>query len=748
MPRGRGGEGDEAHAADLADQRSSGKRLTVLPETPLLAPRNDWGNSMLSISRTLLGVLLASAPAMIHAADPAPVDDPYIWLEQVSSPESQAWVESENKRTLGLLESDPRYAALDADALKILEATDRIPMPNQIGGQITNFWQDADHVHGLWRTTTPTSYLTADPHWRTLIDLDALSTADKASWVWKGADCEPVAERLCMLNLSEGGEDAVTLREFDLGTGKFVEHGFGLPTSKQSTAWESGDSLLVARDWGAGTMTESGYPFVVKRLKRGQSISQAAEIYRGQSTDVGASPSSMVDGQGHRLTYIERNVTFFEGEILAVDAHGVTKLDIPRKYRVQGFAANQLLLRVDQDWKDVKAGSLVGFEVTNGRVVAHHVLFVPGPRQSIDGVLATRGHVLVAIYDNVRGQAWSSTPGPKGWNAKRISLPDNSAIDLASSDRATDEAYLTVQSFTVPTSLWKVNAATGAAQKIKAIPARFDAKGLVTEQFQATSKDGTKIPYFVVHRADIKYDGSTPTIMTAYGGFQVSETPVYLATRGKLWLEKGGAYVLANIRGGGEFGPAWHEAGLKTKRQIIYDDFASVAEDLIKRGITSPRRLGIYGGSNGGLLMGVEMTQRPDLWHAVAIEIPLLDMLRYEKLSAGSSWVGEYGSASVPAERAFWEKTSPYQALRKDRSYPEPFIWTTTRDDRVGPVQARKFAARMKEYGLPYLFWENTEGGHAAGANLKQSARAIALETTYFTRKLMDPVEPPSVPMK
>ncbi|MBW8744550.1 MAG: S9 family peptidase [Sphingomonas sp.] len=704
---------------------------------------------MPSMSRALLlGVLLASTSAMTHAADPTPADDPYIWLEQVSSPESRAWVEAENTRTLGLLEGDPRYAALDADALKILEATDRIPMPNQIGGEITNFWQDSNHVHGLWRATTPASYLTADPHWRTLIDLDALSAADKASWVWKGADCEPGAERLCLLNLSEGGEDAVTLREFDLGTGTFVDHGFALPTSKQSTAWESRDGLLVARDWGAGTMTESGYPFVVKRLKRGQPVDQAAEIYRGEPTDVGVNPTSLLDGQGRRLTYIERNITFFEGEIFAVDAHGVTKLDMPRKYRVQGFAANQLLLRVDQDWKDIKAGSLVGFEVANGRVIAHHILFTPGPRQSIDGVLATRGHVLAAIYDNVRGQAWSFTPGAKGWAAKRIALPDNSSVDLASSDRTTDEAYLTVQSFTTPTSLWTVNAATGAAQKIKAIPPRFDAKGLVTEQFQATSKDGTKVPYFVVHRADIKYDGSTPTIMTAYGGFQISETPVYQATRGKLWLEKGGAYVLANIRGGGEFGPAWHEAGLKTRRQVIYDDFASVAEDLIRRGISSPRRLGIYGGSNGGLLMGVEMTQRPDLWHAVAIEIPLLDMLRYEKLSAGSSWVGEYGSMSVPAERAFWEKTSPYQALRKDKTYPEPFIWTTTRDDRVGPVQARKFAARMKEYGLPYLFWENTEGGHAAGANLKQSARAIALETTYFTRKLMDPVEPPSVSVK
>jgi prolyl oligopeptidase len=701
-----------------------------------------------SCPRLLLAALLASLPMTVHAADPAPADDPYIWLEQVSSPQSQAWVETENKRTLGLLESDPRFAQLNADALHILEATDRIPMPNQINGQIANFWQDATHVHGLWRTTSPASYLTAQPQWRTLIDLDALSAADKTSWVWKGADCEPVAERRCLINLSNGGEDATTLREFDLATGQFVAGGFNLPTSKQDTTWESADSLLVARDWGDGTMTTSGYPFVVKRVKRGQALDQAVELYRGQASDVGVSPASMVDGQGHRLTILERNITFFESELFAVDASGVHRLDLPRKFRIQGFAANQLLLRVDQDWKAVKAGSLVGFEIVGGKVVATRILFAPGPRQSIDGVLATRGHVLAAIYDNVRGQAWSFTPGPKGWRAKRIALPDNSSVDLVSADRLTDEAYLTVQSFTVPTTLWRVNAATGVAQEAKAMPARFNAEGLVTEQFEATSKDGTKIPYFVVHRADIGHDGSTPTIMTAYGGFQVSETPYYQATRGKLWLEKGGAYVLANIRGGGEFGPAWHEAGLKTKRQVIYDDFAAVAEDLIRRGITSPRRLGIYGGSNGGLLMGVEMTQRPDLWHAVAIEIPLLDMLRYEKLSAGSSWVGEYGSMSVPEERAFWEKTSPYQALRRDKLYPEPFIWTTTKDDRVGPVQARKFAARMKEYGLPYLFWENTEGGHAAGANLKQSARAIALEMTYFTRKLMDPTEPPSVPVK
>jgi prolyl oligopeptidase len=703
---------------------------------------------MLSLrARLLVAALLTTFPAMTYAADPAPAADPNLWLEQVSSPESLAWIGTENKRTLGVLESDPRFAGLYADALKIAEATDRIPMPNQIGGQITNFWQDAEHVHGIWRTTSPASYLTARPQWRTLIDLDALSAADKTGWVWKGADCEPVAEHLCLVALSNGGEDATTLREFDLATGQFVAGGFNLPTSKQDVSWEAPDSILVSRDWGPGTMTTSGYAYVVKRLKRGQTLEQATEIYRGKPTDVGVDTAVMVDGQGNRITLVFRRTTTFESEIHVVGPHGTTKLDLPTKQGVIGLVANRLVLLINQDWGGFKAGSLVAVRIAGGKITAKELLFAPGPRQSVENATVTRDHVLAAIYDNVRGRAWTFTPGARGWTAKHVALPDNASVDLASSDRLTNEAWLTVQSFTVPSTLWRVDTTAGIAQQTKSMPARYDASNLVTEQFEATSSDGTKVPYFVVHRRDIKFDGSTPTLLNAYGGFQVSETPAYQATRGKLWLEKGGAYALANIRGGGEFGPAWHEAGLKTKRQIIYDDFAAVGQDLIKRGITSPRRLGIYGGSNGGLLMGVEMTQRPELWHAVAIEVPLLDMLRYEQLSAGSSWVGEYGSMSVPAERAFWEKTSPYQALRKDAQYPEPFIWTTTRDDRVGPVQARKFAARMKEYGLPYLYWENTEGGHAAGANLKQAARAVALELTYFTRKLMDPVDPPVTPI-
>ena len=691
--------------------------------------------------RWSLGLLAAgaAASAAVAAAD-AP--DPYLWLEEVNGQRALAWVAQENARSLGVLEKDPHYAGFYGDALRIAEATDKIPMPMQVDGQITNFWQDASHVRGLWRVATPTSYATAAPAWRTLIDLDRLSADEHANWVWHGAECEPVTERRCLVTLSDGGEDASTEREFDVADGRFVEGGFRLPTSKQTAAWLDGDTLLVSRDWGEGTLTASGYPYVVKRLGRGQLLASAAELFRGSPTDVGVNVQSMADGEGRHVAVISRMVTFFESEYRVVAGGRTAALDVPRKAELEGFVDGRLVFRVDEAWtprggEAIAAGALVAVDPA-GRA-APETIFVPGPRQSVDGVATTKDRVLAAVYDEGRGRGLSFARESNGrWSAKAVPLPDNAAVDLVSADRSTDEAYLAVQSFLLPTSLYRVDAAAGTARQIKTTPPRFDATGLVTEQFMAVSADGTKVPYFVVHRRDRPLDGSTPTLLTAYGGFQVSMTPRYAGSTGKLWLEHGGAFALANIRGGGEFGPAWHEAALKTKRQNAYDDFAAVARDLQARRITSPRRLGIYGGSNGGLLMGVEMTQHPELWHAVAIEVPLLDMLRFEKLSAGASWVGEYGSVANPGERAFLAHISPYNNLHRGVDYPDPFIWTTTKDDRVGPVQARKFAARMKEYGLPYLYWENTEGGHGAGANLKEQARAKALEIVYFTRRLMD----------
>ncbi len=608
--------------------------------------RNGW----------LIGVT-AAAIGSAAMAQPAKAPDPYLWLEQVNSPRAMAWVQTENNRSLGLLEKDARYPGLYADALKIAEATDKVPFPNQLGGQIVNFWQDAQHVRGIWRTTSPASYRTATPAWRTLIDLDALSSSEHANWVWHGTDCEPVDERRCLVTLSDGGEDADTQREFDVTTGKFVPGGFTLPTSKQSAAWEGSDSLLVSRDWGPGTATASGYPFVVKRLERGQPLAAAKEIFRGQPSDVGVNAISMADGAGHSVAMIMREVTFFETEQYVVVGDKAVALDVPKKNNLLGLVDGRLIFQVNDAWTPkggapIVTGSLVAVDPAGK--APPETIFSPGPRQSVDGASATKDRVLASVYDNVRGRAMSFARGANGWTATTLALPDNAAIDVASTDRTTDDAYLAVQSFLLPTSLWSVDAATGTVAQVKSTPPRFDAAGLVTEQHFATSKDGTKVPYFVVHRRDVPLNGSTPTLLNAYGGFQVSETPFYSGSTGKLWLERGGAFALANIRGGGEFGPAWHEAALKTKRQNAYDDFAAVAQDLIARKLTSPRRLGIYGGSNGGLLMGVELTQRPDLWNAVAIEVPLLDMLRYEKLSAGASrgWAST-GPCRSRSERAF-----------------------------------------------------------------------------------------------
>lgn len=694
--------------------------------------------------------LVARARAATHnkpmtSTDPkneiAQNDDPHVWLEDKDGVAPLAWVAAENARTLSRLRDDPRYARFHADALAIASAKDRIAMPMQLRGRVYNFWRDAEHPLGVLRWTGKERYTQAAPDWTVALDLDALSRAENKQWVWKGLTCLGPDDSRCLVALSEGGEDAVTYREFDLEAGAFVADGFVLPTSKQGADWIDEDTLLVARDWGAGTLTESGYPFVVKRVRRGQSLAQAEEVYRGKCEDqLGTYGMVLEDGAGNRAVTVQRRSTFFGGETLIEHDGKLVRLDVPARTFAVGMVDGQVIFETSETWGAIPAGGVASAplaEVVTG-CFTPTLVFAPDPRQSVDHVTTTKGHVIASIYDNVRGRALVFTYGPNGWSQRQLAMPDNASIDVVSATDHGDDVYLSVTSFLTPTTLWAVPVGSDAApRQIKALPARFDASRLVSEQFEAVSSDGTKIPYFVVRATDAPRDGSTPTLMTAYGGFQASMTPGYAAVTGKLWLESGGAYVLANIRGGGEFGPAWHDAGRKTKRQIIYDDFAAVARDLFARELTSPARLGIYGGSNGGLLMGVALNQHPDMWAAVTIQVPLLDMIRYESIAAGASWVDEYGSVTVPEERAFLETISPYQNLKRDVSYPEPYIWTTTKDDRVGPQHARKFAARMKEYGLPYLFYEDTAGGHSGDADIEQGARLNALQMIYFAQKLM-----------
>ncbi|WP_419808457.1 prolyl oligopeptidase family serine peptidase [Sphingomonas sp.] len=686
---------------------------------------------------------LAAAAGVAQTARMSEPNDPYIWLEDKDGARALAWVEAENARTLPRLQNDPRYATFYAEAFAIASAKDRVPMPAQMYGRVYNFWRDVDHPQGVWRWTSEADYASAQPRWTTALDLDALGRAEGKKWVWKGSTCLQPEERLCLVALSEGGEDAVTYREFDLETGGFVANGFTLPKSKQDATWVDRDTLLVARDWGPGTTTASGYAFVLKQLKRGQPLAAATEVYRGAPTDQGPTGAGVLtDAKGNRLVLIYRAKTFFGADKLVWTPAGTRKLDVPDRASPVGMLDGQVIFQTSDPWGSVPVGAVASAslaEVERG-AIRPRVLFAPGPRQSVEGVAATRDRLLLNYTDNVRGRASVWTHAAGGWTSRPLALPDNASIGLVSTSDRSDHAYLSVSGFLTPSTLFALEAGgTAAPAVVKTLPARFDATGLTVDQFEATSTDGTKVPYFIVHRRDRPLDGSTPTLMTGYGGFEASSTPYYLSSMGKLWLERGGAFVLTNIRGGGEFGPAWHDAGRKTKRQVIYDDFASIARDLFARRLTSAAKLGIYGGSNGGLLMGVEMTQHPELWHAVTIQVPLLDMERYEQIAAGASWVDEYGSMSVPAEAAFLRHISPYAQLRRGVAYPEPYIWTTTKDDRVGPQHARKFAARMHEFGLPYLFYEDTAGGHSGDADIAQGARMQALQMVYFAQKLMGP---------
>jgi prolyl oligopeptidase len=693
------------------------------------------------------GLVLGAVMAMgVAGGALAADDDPYLWLEEMRSPRAMAWVEAENARSLAVLKGDPRYAAFHQEALKIVNATDRIPMPQLIGQDVLNFWQDPKNVRGLLRRTSRADYARAAPKWESVLDIDALSAAEKANWVYQGLDCPPPHFRRCLISLSDGGEDATEEREFDWRTKTFVAGGFRLPKSKQSVAWLDDDTLILTRDWGPGTLTESSYGYIIKTLKRGRGLDQAVEVFRGKPSDVGAFPQVLHDGRGNKAVVLSRAVSFFETEYYLLTPKGTVRLPLPLKSSLKGLADGQLIFTLEEPYappgeEGLETGVLVGLDLKSAQVggpprVA--LLLAPTARQSIEQVAITKDRVVVALFDNVRGGLVSLERTDHGWVQKVLPVAANSSVSLVTASDVDDAFYYAVEGYLDPTRLWQADALTGKARDLKALPARFDASTSAVEQFEATSSDGTKVPYFVVHPKDMKLDGSNPTLLYAYGGFQVSMTPGYSANVGMLWLEHGGVYAVANIRGGGEFGPAWHQAGLKTRRQIVFDDFAAVAQDLIARKVTSPRRLGIEGGSNGGLLMGVELEQHPQLWRAVVIQVPLLDMLRMEKLGAGATWVGEYGSTAVPEELAFLRSISPYHNLKAGVAYPEPFFVTATSDDRVTPVHARKMAARMKQMGLPYLFFENTNGGHAASANLQERAERVALEFTYLTRKLMD----------
>jgi prolyl oligopeptidase len=673
--------------------------------------------------------------------------DPFLWLEDVEGDKALGWVRGENARSLALLEADPRYQQLYDAALKIITAEDRIPYPSFRGESLANFWQDKTQVRGVWRKTALASYRTAEPQWETVLDIDALAAAEGKNWVYQGGQTLPPEDRLALVGLSDGGKDASEMREFDSAAGEFVAGGFALPEGKQSATWLDADTLLVGRDWGPGTMTASGYPFIIKRLRRSLPLEAATEVFRGAAEDVNVRPAMLRDPDGAvRGTLVFRALTFFESETYLLTEGEPVRLPVPLKSQFREFVSGQLVFTLDETWEwrgsVYPSGALISLDLDACKAdigaLQPVLIYAPGSRETIEQAAATRSRLLVTIYRDVQGSAVSYRFAGGAWHATPLPLPENASVQIISTSERDDSAFLDVAGYLLPNTLSLADLATNTAEPLKSMPARFDASKAVVEQFDAISKDGTAVPYFVVRPRDLAFDGNAPTLLYGYGGFQVSMNPAYSGALGKSWIEPGGVYVVANIRGGGEFGPEWHQAALKEHRQHAYDDFVAVAEDLIRRKITSPRRLGIMGGSNGGLLMGAMLTQRPDLFRAVVCQVPLLDMLRYHKLLAGASWMAEYGDPDKPEEAVFLRRISPYHNLREGTAYPEVFFLTSTKDDRVHPGHARKMAAKMAAMGLPFLYYENIDGGHAAAANLQERARRNALEFTYLFRKLVD----------
>ncbi len=693
----------------------------------------------------LLALLMLPLPAL------AQTDDPFLWLEDVTGDRAMAWVEAHNAETLTALEARPEFAGHVARALAVLTSDDRIAMPALRGQYVYNFWTDAEHPRGLWRRTSVAAYLADAPDWETVLDIGALGAAEGVNWSWGGSTClEPDYTR-CLVQLSRGGSDAGEVREFDTEALRFVDGGFRLPEAKSAAEWISPDEVLVATDFGpdAGgvpTMTDSGYPRVVKRWRRGTPLASAETVFEATTADMGVWPMAFVSG-GRRIPGVSFRPSFFEGTTSILKDGALVPLDLPLDAD-PSLAGDRLVVYLRSEWtvggQSFPAGAVVstGFDafVAGGR--DFRSAFVPTDRQTVQGIATLGPDVLVSVLDNVRGRLVRLAPSGEGWQATPIETPDIASVAVVTTDDATGRFFFTTSTTVQPTTLRVSDPGSGAGagsagvRVVKSLPAQFDASGLVVEQHEAVSRDGTRVPYFLVRQEGLATDGTAPTVLYGYGGFEVSLEPGYDAMTGTEWLARGGVYAVANIRGGGEFGPTWHRSAMRENRQRAYDDFIAVAEALVETGVTSPRHLGIRGGSNGGLLMGVMLTQRPDLFNAVVVQVPLLDMLRYHRLLAGASWMAEYGDPDVPADRAFIERYSPYQNLRDGAAYPVPLFTTTTRDDRVHPGHARKMAARMEAMGLPVYYFENTEGGHGAGVTPEQQARTWATVYTYLDMRL------------
>jgi prolyl oligopeptidase len=687
-------------------------------------------------------VTSAPPPSTAMAQTPLPphdAEDPFLWLEEVEGARAMQWVESKNAATLAELTASPSYQPIFERVREIFDSRDRIAFPSIMGDRLYNFWQDQENPRGVWRRTTWESYLSGNPQWEVVLDVDALAAREGVSWSYAGSSCLEPEYRLCLVRLSRGGADAVEVREFDLQTRSFIEGGFRLPEAKQSVAWVDRDALLVATDFGAGSMTSSGYARQAKLWRRGTALGSAQTLFEGETSDVSVSVGTWRTAD-RTMNFVIHRPSFFQAAVHVVENGRLVHMDLPLDAN-PALVRDRLVVYLRSPWevggRTFPGGSLIhmAYDDFVAGERGFELLLQPTERQTVNTISSTRDFLLVSMLDNVRGELRRYTYADGRWSFEPVPAPEMGNVNVGSTSPYTNRYFFTYSGFTQPTTLYLAEE-NGQVQQVRSLPPMWNAEGQRVDQYEVRSRDGTRIPYFVVRPENLAFDGTNPTLLYAYGGFEVAMTPSYSPATGAAWIERGGVYVLANIRGGGEFGPQWHRSALLENRQRAYEDFLAVAEDLIARRITSPQHLGIMGGSNGGLLVGAALTQRPDLFNAVVVQVPLLDMRRYHTLLAGASWMAEYGDPDDPEQWEFIGRYSPYQNLREGMSYPRVLFTTTTRDDRVHPGHARKMAARMEEMGYPVLYFENTEGGHGSGVTSEQRARMQAVTFAYLWEQL------------
>jgi prolyl oligopeptidase len=695
--------------------------------------------------KTLILLASLATASVVWAAD-----DPFLWLENIDDEKSLDWVRSENQSTADRLKSGPLFDELYTEALSILNGASRLPSVNQKGDWLYNYWRDETNPRGVYRRTTLAEFANDAPKWEEVINMDSLSQKENKQWVFKGMSCLSDHPEHCIVQLSPGGGDAVVSREFNSVTKTFVNGGFHLPLAKGSVNWIDANTLFVSTDFGEGSMTDSGYPRIVKRWTRGTPLESAELLYEADVTSVSAG-ASVLHSAGADIEMLRDGKTFWTSQRYQLVDGNKKKLELPLSATVNGAFRGRLIFSLKEDWihknTTYSQGSVLIADMTalqtDGKGIIE-VIIEPSDTTVVQSVATTDDTLLVTVLENVRGKIYRYQPGAEGsWKRTQVDFPDNGALQITSSDSKTGNFFARYESFTSPPALYYVASRDWQPQKIKSQAPSFDGSRYQTEQYFATSEDGTKVPYFVVLSKDAKRDGSNPTHIFSYGGFRVSLTPSYSGSYealsgayGKLWLDRGGVFVLANIRGGGEFGPQWHAAALKQNRHRAFEDFEAIAEDLVKRNITSPEHLGIEGRSNGGLLVGATMTRRPELYGAVICGVPLLDMQRYHKLLAGASWMAEYGDPDIPEQWAYIKEYSPYHKLAAGVDYPATFFYTSTRDDRVHPGHARKMAASMEAMGQEVWYYENLEGGHGGSSTNDQLAYRLALAYTHLWTQL------------